>query len=181
VRRAAPRVLAVAGVLLAVLGTAVFVQGRARLGDHSGLEFLSPEQFARIDGAPARMWVGAAGATVGLLLLAALAGRLLRRRTAARTARPGPRPVVLVGAVGSLLVVAGIVVLLTTAPEPVVTYTGSYEPLTCAEWPACDEGTWPGWLDAAQQTGLGTAVAGALLLAGVAGWLRGSDSRADQL
>ena len=175
-RRAAPRVLAVAGVLLAVLGTAVFVQGRARLGDHSGLEFLSPEEFARIDGAPAWMWVGVAVATVGLLLLAVLAGRRLRRRAAA----PAARRVLLAGAAGSLLVVAGIVVLLTTAPEPVVTYSGSYEPFTCAEWPACDEGPWPGWLGTVQQRGLGTAVAGALLLTGAAGWSRGSDSRADQ-
>jgi hypothetical protein len=164
------------GLGLSVAGAVVFAQGRSAFGDHRGLEFLSPEQFARIESAPARMWAGVAAGTAGLLLLGGLAGRSLRRRRGVHTRGR----VVLLGAAGGLLLVAGVVALLTTAPEPVVTHTGSYEPLGCTAWPSCDQDPWPGWLGATQQAGLGVTVVGAVVLAVVSGSLPAGDLRADQ-
>lgn len=96
--------------------------------------------------------------------------------------RRGQAWALLLGALGLALVVAGIVVVLVTGSEPTVTHGGSYERAGCLPWPDCVSGG-PGWsavLTAGTVAGLGTAVLGGLLLAAVAGWLLGSDSRADQ-
>jgi hypothetical protein len=89
---------------------------------------------------------------------------------------PVPRGVLSVGAVGFLVVVAGIVVTLSAGAEPVTLYGGSYTPV--------DQGggdgprlPWAFAVTAGQLTGVGLALVGMLLLAGVAGWLLGADSR----
>jgi hypothetical protein len=54
-------------------------------------------------------------------------------------------------------------------------YTGSHEPLGCLDHPGCADGTRSTVLVAGQFAGPGTAVAGALVLAGVSGRLLGGD------
>lgn len=82
--------------------------------------------------------------------------------------RSAPRGVLTVGAVGFLLVVVGVVVLLATDAEPEYVYEGSYVPLTA---PEDGVASWAVAVTAGQLTGAALSVVGALLLAGVIGWL----------
>jgi len=103
---------------------------------------------------------------LGLLVLAGWAGwRLARRWAGRRTRRTAP----VLGALAGLLTIAGAVVLAAPARPPVVTYGGSYQPLSCPFLPGCGAAA-SVQLDAAQLAGLGAAVLGAAPLAGVAGW-----------
>ncbi|WP_222193668.1 hypothetical protein [Modestobacter italicus] len=84
-----------------------------------------------------------------------------------------PRSVLVTGAVAVLWLGTGVVLLLTGGADPVVVYGGSYEP-ACPEWPSCGPAPWRTSLSGVQVAGGGVAVLGGLLLAGVAGWLRGA-------
>ena len=129
---------------------------------------------------------GAVLVALALLLLAGLTGWSLARRggaaTGACTVTPAVHRVLLVGAVGCVLVVGGIVLALTTGGPvaDVVTYSGSYQPLSCPGDPGCAPSARPVVLDGSQLSGLGVAGTGAIALAGVAGWLLGRDQRVDQ-
>ena len=84
------------------------------------------------------------------------------------------------GALAGALTAAGVLLLLTGGPGPGVGCLGSSGPLSCARPVASGAGPGPVQLGAVQLGGLGAAVLGAAVLAGVAGRLRGGDSRADQ-
>ncbi|WP_299957817.1 hypothetical protein [uncultured Modestobacter sp.] len=84
-----------------------------------------------------------------------------------------PRTVLAAAALGTLLLVAGVVLVVTGAVDPVVVYEGSYEPL-CPDGPSCGGGPWRTSLSGVQVTGGGVAALGGLLLAGVAGWSLGA-------
>ena len=109
----------------------------------------------------------------GLVVLAALAGWSRGRPRAAA------RVVLALGAAGAALVVGGTTAVLAGGTEPVVTYSGSYQPLVCPDGADC----WGGLsvaLGALQVAGLGVALTGTLVVAAVAGRLLGGDaSRAD--
>ncbi|GAB4081489.1 hypothetical protein GCU67_18665 [Modestobacter muralis] len=115
--------------------------------------------------------VGLGLALAGLLVLSGWGGRLLGRRAA------GPARVAwALGAAGALLVV-GVVLALTAGPEPVVTYSGSYEPLACPDATGCAAGGTPLQLGAGQLVGLAAAALGSAALAAVCGWVLGRDQR----
>ncbi|MFD2092389.1 hypothetical protein [Blastococcus deserti] len=79
------------------------------------------------------------------------------------------RRVIIIGAVGFLLVVAGLATSLLASVEPVTAHTGGYAP--CAETPSCADLPWTVGVTAAQLVGAGLVALGAVLVAGVAGWL----------
>ncbi|MCZ2828159.1 hypothetical protein O2W14_04825 [Modestobacter sp. VKM Ac-2986] len=112
--------------------------------------------------------VGVALTVLGLLVLSGWAGRWLGRRHGVRRALPS------LGVLAGLLVVAGVVLVVTRAAVPVVSYGGSYEPLACAELLGCRTGLRQVQLGAAQLAGLGTAVLGAVLAAAVGAATGGS-------
>jgi hypothetical protein len=190
VRRAAPWLTAAAGAALAAAGVAVFARANRPSGGDVGWSAYAPLQPAgaydsrlelSFDGGWAVLWttghLGGAGLVVlGLLLLSGLGGWLLGRRARPAVRRP-PRGVLLLGGTGCLLVVAGIVVVLTTGAEPVVTYSGSDPSPSCPGISGC--GSWSAVFTAGPLAGLGAAVGGALLLAGVSGRLLGGDRRSD--
>jgi hypothetical protein len=177
-----PAVVAGVGALLAGLGIVLAVQGHAHGGDTTGLLFLSPEQFDRLQAARRREFTGGVVVAAGVLVLAGLGGWLLGRRHRSRDdgARPASPPVLAVGALGCLLVLAGIAIALTAGAETVTTYSGSYAPLTCPGGDGCTPPAWWRLSGAGPRAGLGLAVVGAWVLAAVAGRLLGDDSRADQ-
>jgi hypothetical protein len=190
VRRAAPWLIAVAGAALAAAGVALFARANRPPGGDFGWSAYAPLQPTgaydsrlqlSFDGGWAVLWTtghlaGAGLVVLGLLLFAGLGGWLLGRRARPAGRRP-PRGVLLLGGTGCLLVVAGVVVVLTTGAGPVVTYSGSDLPPSCPGLSGC--GSWSAVFTAGPLAGLGTAVGGALLLAGVAGRLLGGDRRSD--
>jgi hypothetical protein len=177
-----PAAVAGVGALLAGLGVALAVQGHAHGGHAAGLLFLSPEQFARLQAARRREVAGDAVAAVGVLVLAGLGGWLRgrRHRSGDDGVRAASPPVLAAGALGCLLVLAGIALVLTVGPDTVTTYSGSYAPLTCPGPEGCTPPAWWTLTGGGPRAGLGIAVVGGWILAAVAGWLLGDDSRADQ-
>jgi hypothetical protein len=108
----------------------------------------------------------------GLLVLTGLAGWSWGRRRDSPTARAAWA----LGTGGAALVLGGTAVLLTAGADPVVTYSGSYQPLVCPAGADCSGGL-SAVLVTPQLAGLGAAVAGALVLAVVSGRSLGARSR----
>jgi hypothetical protein len=182
---------AAAGVLLVVLGGVVLARADTSPGAFPGPgtplrpggAYRSELHLGFDDDGWTQLWsrahvVGLGLLVLGLLLLAFLAGRRRGRR-----ARPGVREArgaLALGAVGLLLVVAGIAVVLVTEPHTVVVYSGSHEPAGCPAWPVCGDPPWRTVVHGGRLTGLALAVVGALVLAGVSGRLLAADQRVDQ-
>ena len=160
------------GALLCAAGAAVLGRAEAAAPDDFGWFAYSPpgvdiaydsDLLASFDDPWPLLWTGGhllgVGLLVaGLLVLGGWAGRLLGRRWGVRG-----RPAVALGALAGLLVVGGAVLVLTGDAPAVVTYGGSYEPMS--------GGAPPGdplvRVSGVQLAGLGTAVLGAVLAAAV--------------
>ncbi|CCH88730.1 membrane protein of unknown function [Modestobacter italicus] len=185
--RPGPWLVGVAGAGLAAAGVALFWRtntapghgtpfaGYAPLGASSAYESRLDLQF---DDRWAVVWttghlagLGLLGA--GLVVLTGLAGWSRGR------ARPAAWVVPALGAAGAALVVGGCTAVLAGGAGPVVTYSGSYQPLVCPDGADC----WGGLsvaLGALQVAGLGMTLTGTLVVAAVAGrLLRGDAGPAD--
>jgi len=166
VSRAAPRLVAAAGVLLVVGGVLLAVRGQRETGE---LVFLSTEQFEQLRTARRQLAAGRAVLVLGTVLLGSGVGWLLGR--ARRPRRAGPlvgRAAVLVGIAGLAALGAGAALVGSAEGVRVVTYSGSYEPVGCPGSVGCTDpaGRTP---TAVPWTALGSALAGALLVGAVAG------------
>lgn len=184
--RWAPGLVGVGGAVLAAAGVALF--WRTDLAPGSGTRFAEYEPLGassayesrldlQFDDGWAVLWTtghlaGLGLLGTGLLVLAALAGWSRGRR---RT-RPAARTVLALGAAGAALVGGGTAVLLTGGAGPLVTYSGSYQPLVCPDGADCRGGL-SAALGALQLVGGGAALTGALLLAVLAGRSLGGRAR----
>ena len=185
--RRGPWLVGVVGVGLAAAGVALF--WRTNTAPGAGMQFASYAPLGassayesrldlQFDDRWAVVWttghlagIGLLGA--GLVVLTALAGWSRGR------ARPAARVVLALGAAGAALVVGGTTAVLAGGTAPVVTYSGSYQPLVCPDGADCRSGLSVA-LGALQVVGLGVALAGTLVVAAVAGRLLGGDvDRAD--
>ena len=164
--RAAPRLVAAAGVLLVAGGVLLAVRGQPERGE---LVFLSPEQFEQLRTARRQLAAGRAVLVAGTVLLGSAAGWLLGR--ARRPRRAGPpvgRAAVLVGIAGLAVLGAGAALVGSAEGVRVVTYSGSYGLLRCTGSAECADqaGSTP---TAVPWIALGSASAGAVLVGAVVG------------
>jgi hypothetical protein len=171
------------GALLCAAGAVVFAQAQATAPDAGSFAYApagvdityDSDLLASLDDPWPLLWtgghlLGVGLLVVGLLVLGGWAGRLLGRRWGVR----GRPAVVALGALAGLLVVGGAVLVLTGEAPAVVTYGGSYEPLSCGVGVGCPPVTSPVRISGVQLAGLGTAVLGAVLAAAVAAAVTGS-------
>jgi len=165
-RRAAPWLLAAAGVLLAALSVVLVSRGDRG----GGLVFLSPEQYDQLLTARRRVGTGRLVWLAGTVLLGVAVGRSWVRRS------PGGRCAgVVLGLVGIAVVVLGWSVVRSAESGRATVYSASNEPAVCPGGPGCGA---PSSL--VLWAGAGSALAGGLLLGSVSGRWPGGGRRADQ-
>ena len=176
-RRPAAWLAPALGALMCVAGTAVIGWAEATTPNGPGWFAYSPpgidiaydsDLLASFDDTWPLLWTGrhllGVGLLVaGLLVLAAWAGRLLGRRWGVR----GGPAVAALGALAGVLVVGGAVLVLTGDAPAVVSYGGSYEPMSGIDASGPLSGWSPVRVSGVQLAGLGTAVLGAVLAAAV--------------
>jgi hypothetical protein len=176
-RRLPPWLVPALGALLCAAGTAVVAWADESLPNDFGLFAYSPpgvdiaydsDLLASFDDTWPLLWTGrhlwGVGLLVaGLLVLGGWVGRLLARRRGV----PGGPVVGALGALAGLLFVGGVVLVLTGDAPAVVTYGGSYEPMSGIDASGAAAGAAPVRVSGTQLAGLGTAVLGAVLAAAV--------------
>jgi len=174
-RRPAPWLVPALGALLCAAGAAVLGWAEATTPDDSGWFAYSPpgidiaydsDLLLSFDDPWPLLWTGrhllGVGLLIaGLLVLGGWAGRLLGRRWGV----PRGPVVVALGALAGLLLAGGAVLVLTGDAPAVVTYGGSYEPMSGVDASGAPPGNSLLRVSGVQLAGLGTAVLGAVLAA----------------
>ena len=175
-RSPAPWVVPVLGAALCGAGAVAFALAQAT-GPDAGWFAYAPsgvdiaydsDLLASLDATWPLLWtrghlLGVGLLVAGLVVLGTRAGRLVRRAGV----RGGPGPVVALGLLAGLLLVGGAVLVLTGDAPAVVSYGGSYEPLSCTGGGGCPPGATPVQVSGVQLAGLGATVLGAVLAAAV--------------
>ena len=175
-RSPAPWVVPVLGAALCGAGAVAFALAQAT-GPDAGWSAYAPsgvdiaydsDLLASLDATWPLLWtrghlLGVGLLVAGLVVLGTRAGRLVRRAGV----RGGPGPVVALGLLAGLLLVGGAVLVLTGDAPAVVSYGGSYEPLSCTGGGGCPPGATPVQVSGVQLAGLGATVLGAVLAAAV--------------
>jgi hypothetical protein len=176
-RRPASWLVPALGALFCTAGTAVLGWAEATAPDAGSFAYSPPgvdiaydsDLLMSFDDPWPLLWtgrhlLGVGLLVVGLLVLGGCAGRLLGRRWGVR----GGPAVVALGALAGLLVVGGTVLVLTGDAPAVVSYGGSYEPMSGLDASGAPPGDAPFRVSGVQLAGLGSAVLGAVLAAAVA-------------